>query len=291
MRFVRFVKEGVPGLAIARPGPVAGEASWHGLLEGDDGYPGSLDDLVAKGCEALASAGATLDGGRPIALDDVSFLPPLVRSSKILCVGLNYIDHIKESGHAVPDYPTVFARFASGLVAHEAPLVCPRASDAFDYEGELVAVIGAAGRHIPESEALQHVAGYSIFNDGSVRDYQLRTPQWTIGKNFDGTGSFGPYFVTPDELPAGAEGLSIQTRLNGVVVQSASTSDMVFSVARLVSLISAAMTLEPGVLIVTGTPAGVGAGHKPPLWMKAGDICEVEIEGIGTLRNGVVKEG
>jgi 2-keto-4-pentenoate hydratase/2-oxohepta-3-ene-1,7-dioic acid hydratase in catechol pathway len=154
----------------------------------------------------------------------------------------------------------------------------------------MVAVIGKGGRAISEADALSHVAGYSVFNDGSVRDYQLRTPQWTIGKNFDGTGAFGPAFVTADELPPGAAGLRIQTRLNGRVLQNASTDDLVFSVARLVSLISAAMTLEAGDVIVTGTPAGVGLGHKPPIFMKQGDVCEIEIEKIGLLSNPVVKE-
>ena len=163
-------------------------------------------------------------------------------------------------------------------------------SDKLDYEGELVAVIGRGGRDIAKERALDHVAGYSIFNDGSVRDYQLRTPQWTVGKNFDGTGAFGPYFVTADQLPKGAAGLSLQTRLNGTVMQSTSTSDMVFDVATLVSLLSVAMTLEPGDVIVTGTPAGVGGARKPPVFMKPGDICEVEIEGIGVLRNAIAAQ-
>ena len=155
---------------------------------------------------------------------------------------------------------------------------------------ELVAVIGKGGRHIPRAAALSHVCGYSIFNDGSIRDFQLRTPQWTVGKNFDNTGPFGPVFVSADELPPGAHGLKIETRLNGRVMQSATTADLIFDVATLVALVSEAMTLEPGDLIITGTPAGVGAARKPPVFMKAGDICEVEIEGIGILRNPIVDE-
>ena len=166
----------------------------------------------------------------------------------------------------------------------------PRASEKLDYEGELVAVIGKGGRHIPRAAALSHVCGYSIFNDGSIRDFQLRTPQWTVGKNFDNTGPFGPVFVSADELPPGAHGLKIETRLNGRVMQSATTADLIFDVATLVALISEAMTLEPGDLIITGTPAGVGAARKPPVFMKADDICEVEIEGIGILRNPIVDE-
>jgi 2-keto-4-pentenoate hydratase/2-oxohepta-3-ene-1,7-dioic acid hydratase in catechol pathway len=154
----------------------------------------------------------------------------------------------------------------------------------------MVAIIGVGGRHIKEQDALAHVLGYSIFNDASVRDYQKKSPQWTIGKNFDGTGAFGPCLVTADELPPGGSGLHIQTRLNGTVVQSASTNDMVFSVARLISILSEAITLSPGDLIVTGTPAGVGMARKPPLFMKQGDVCEVEIEGIGILTNSVQNE-
>jgi 2-keto-4-pentenoate hydratase/2-oxohepta-3-ene-1,7-dioic acid hydratase in catechol pathway len=175
-------------------------------------------------------------------------------------------------------------------VAHGASLIKPDASDRFDFEGEMVAVIGKPGRAISEADALDHVAGYSIFNDGSIRDFQLRTPQWTIGKNFDGTGGFGPYFVTADELPAGGGGLHIETRLNGQVMQSASTGDLIFDVRRLVSLISIGMTLEAGDIIVTSTPSGVGAARKPPVFMKPGDVCEVEIERIGTLRNPVVAQ-
>ena len=283
MRFVAFRDGNGNGLAASTDGTV-----WLGLMEGDAAYPGDLDEILRNG--SIEEAGRVLLAGSSVDLDRVSVLPPLSKASKILCVGLNYVDHAAEGGMQVPDYPTVFARFNSSLIGHGAPLVCPKLSDQFDYEGEMVAVIGKGGRAIPEAEALSHVAGYSVFNDASVRDYQLRTPQWTIGKNFDGTGAFGPAFVTADELPEGAVGLRIQTRLNGRVLQDASTNHLVFSVARLVSLISAAMTLEPGDIIVTGTPAGVGLGHKPPIFMKQGDVCEVEIERIGLLRNPVIKE-
>jgi 2-keto-4-pentenoate hydratase/2-oxohepta-3-ene-1,7-dioic acid hydratase in catechol pathway len=260
------------------------------LFQGEAGFPGNLDDLVRIGNGAFQSAAQAISKGRSVDIGSLAALPPFTRSSKILCVGLNYVDHATESGTKVPDHPTVFARFASSLIGHGQPLIAPKVSESFDYEAELVAVIGKRGRNIPETSALDHVAGYSIFNDGSIRDYQLRTPQWTIGKNFDGTGAFGPDFVTADELPPGAEGLRIQGRLNGQVVQDASTADMVFGVKRLVSLISVAMTLEPGDLIVTGTPSGVGLGRKPPLMMKQGDRFEVEVEKIGVLSNPVVKE-
>jgi 2-keto-4-pentenoate hydratase/2-oxohepta-3-ene-1,7-dioic acid hydratase in catechol pathway len=176
-------------------------------------------------------------------------------------------------------------------VADGADLVRPAVSEQFDYEGEVVAVIGKAGRAIPEAQALSHVAGYTIFNDGSIRDVQMRTNQWTLGKNFDQTGSMGPDFVTADELPEGAAGLRISTRLNGTVLQDANTDQLIYSVATLVSKLSLGMTLQPGDLIVTGTPSGVGMARDPQVWMKPGDLCEVEVEGLGVLRNPVIAEG
>ena len=209
---------------------------------------------------------------------------------KIVCVGLNYADHAKESPYEQPTYPALFCRFNSTLVGHGAPIMRPRVSEQLDYEGELVVIIGKRGRHITADRALEHVAGYSIFNDASVRDYQFKSPQWTAGKNFDATGAFGPGFVTADDLPAGARGLRLQTRLNGQTVQDATTGDMLFDVVSLITIISEAMTLEVGDVIVSGTPAGVGFARKPPLWMKQGDVCEVEIEGLGVLRNPIVDE-
>jgi len=285
MRFAAFSSGGQEGLAVAAP-----DAEFHGLLSGDAGYPGSLDSLVRKGRGALDAAAVVLLRGQPIDLDQVKLLPPLRASEKIICVGLNYVDHSLESGFVVPDYPTVFTRFTSTLVGYGASIIRPRVSTQLDYEGEMVAVIGTGGRHIAEGKALDHVLGYSIFNDASIRDYQKKAPQWTIGKNFDGTGGFGPYLITADELPAGGKGLHIQTRLNGVTVQDASTNDMVFSVARLIAILSEAITLAPGDIIVSGTPAGVGMARKPPLFMKHGDRCEVEIEGIGILANQVEDE-
>jgi acylpyruvate hydrolase len=220
----------------------------------------------------------------------VTYLPPVAAPSKIVCVGLNYADHIKESALQEPDYPTLFLRAASSLIGHGAAIERPRCSDSLDYEGELAVIIGVGGRHIPAAAALSHVFGYSVFNDASIREYQLRTPQWTIGKNFDGTGAFGPHVVTADELPPGAKGLKLQTRLNGEVVQSISTSEMLHDVASLISIISEAMTLEPGDLIVTGTPAGVGWARQPRLVMRHGDVCEVAIEGVGVLSNPVKDE-
>lgn len=285
VRFIAFRREGQTGLAVG-----AAMQGYRGLTVDQAGFPGTMEHLLAAGNDALPKAAAALQSGAMVDLDQVTLLPPISAPSKIICVGLNYKDHSAESGMAQPDYPTLFARFTSSLIAHGDPIIRPKNSEKLDYEGELVAVIGKGGRHITKEAALDHVAGYSIFNDGSVRDFQLRTPQWTMGKNFDGTGAFGPEFVTADELPRGGVGLKLVTRLNGVVMQSASTGDLVFDVATLVSGISEAMTLEPGDLIVTGTPAGVGAARKPPVWMKAGDICEVEIENVGVLRNTIADE-
>lgn len=283
MRFLSYEADGAAGVAVD-----TGNGEFKGLTRSAPEFPGSLDDIVRSG--DFAGAAARLEAGSLVDPQAVTVLPPLTKARKILCVGLNYADHAAESAMQAPEFPTVFVRFNTGLVGHGAPLIRPQVSERFDYEGEMVAVIGKPGRAIAEADALDHVAGYSIFNDGSIRDFQLRTPQWTIGKNFDGTGGFGPFFVTSDELPAGGAGLHIETRLNGEVMQSASTSDLIFDVRRLVSLISIGMTLEAGDIIVTGTPSGVGAARKPPVFMKPGDVCEVEIERIGTLTNPVAAQ-
>lgn len=285
MRFARFRLDGVVGLAAAKDaGPFRGDTAKCG------NYPTDLAGLISQGRASLLAAGEALLRRPEIDLDAVELLPPLPAPGKIICIGLNYADHSAESGYKQPDYPTVFGRFASSLIGHGAPIIRPRVSEQLDYEGEFVAVIGRGGRDIPRARALEHVIGYSLFNDASIRDYQFKAPQWTVGKNFDGTGAFGPVLVTADELPAGCAGLRLQTRLNGVVVQSASTDDLVFEVATLVSTLSEAFTLEPGDIIVTGTPSGVGLARKPALWMKPGDVCEVELEGLGVLRNPVADQ-
>ena len=284
MRFIRFKDAGGVGLGVEISGAL------RGLHESDAKFPGALSALVGKGRKALIDAGERLAAGAIIDLAKAQYLPLFPAPPKIICVGLNYRDHSAESGFKQPDYPTLFTRFATSLVGHNAPVVRPKVSDKFDYEGELVAVIGQGGRHISKAAALDHVAGYSIFNDVSVRDYQFKSPQWTVGKNFDGTGPFGPVFVTADELPAGAKGLKIQTRLNGQIMQNDNTDNMVFDVATLIATISEAITLESGDVIVTGTPSGVGQSRKPPVFMKAGDRVEVEIEKIGVLSNPVVDE-
>ena len=284
MRFASFVENGIHGLAVRRP---AGD--WAGLLEGEAGFPGSLETLLTGG-NRLSDAAAVLARAKPVDLDRVKLLPVLSNPEKIICVGLNYADHSAESGFKQPDYPTLFGRFNSSLIAHGAPIVRPKLSEQLDYEGELVAVIGKGGKNISKAQALDHVVGYSIFNDASIRDYQFKSPQWTMGKNFDDTGAFGPALVTADELPPGCLGLKLVTRLNGQVVQSAMIDDMVFDVATQIALVSEAITLSPGDIFVTGTPSGVGLARKPPLWMKHGDICEVEIDQLGILRNPIVDQ-
>ena len=282
MRFLSFKSGGTLGIGVASS---SGEV--RGLLAGDPGYPGGLDTLVAKGEETLRAAGTLLAAAKPFDPAAIQWLPPLTAPPKIICIGLNYSAHAAEGGFAPPTYPSVFVRFNSTLIGHQAPLLRPRESIELDYEVEMVAVIGRAGRRITKQAALSHVIGYSVFNDASVRDYQMKTPQWTVGKNFDGTGAFGPYLVTHDEVPPGGSGLRLRTRLNGRVLQDGSTSDLIFDVATLISILSEACTLLPGDLLVTGTPSGVGFTRKPPIFMKAGDVCEVEVEGLGTLVNPV----
>lgn len=287
MRLVNIDIDGRERLAVQEGDTVIDYAADRGDL------PSDLLSVILGGDEALDAirrAVAAAPASARMPADRVSYLPPITNPPKILCLGLNYVDHAAEGGFQVPDYPTIFMRGRTSLVGHGHPIVRPRVSEQLDYEAEMVAVIGKRGRHVPKEDALSIVAGYSVFNDASIRDYQRRTPQWTMGKNFDGTGGFGPAFVTADEVPAGGKGLSIQCRLNGQIVQNANTSDMVFDVETTISLITEGMTLEPGDVLVMGTPSGVGHARKPPLWMKAGDVCEVEIEGIGLLVNPIVDE-
>lgn len=253
----------------------------------------SLNDFIALSAQspeqlaALADRAATVSN--PVPLNKLELLPCVPRPGKIICLGVNYVDHAREGGNTVADYPTLFLRSNTSLLAHQAPLCMPRVSDKLDYEAELAVVIGRPTRFVTEGDALSSVFGYACFNDATVRDYQRRTTQWTIGKNFDGTGAFGPWLVTADELPPGCAGLSIQSRLNGQIMQIANTSDMVFGVARTISLLSECLTLEPADVIVMGTPAGVGYARNPPVWMKAGDTIEIEIQGIGVLSNPVTR--
>ena len=284
MRFLRYIENGREGLAV-----VVGDEA-RGLCVDDATYPGELTTLVGLGTRGLTRAADQLRQGTAIDLKTVDYLPPLGPTTRIICMGINYLEHVKEAGYEVPKYPTFFTRYQSSIVGHGTKLIRPKVSVQFDYEGELVIVIGKRGRYIPADKALEHVAGYSICNDGSIRDFQFATTQWTLGKNFDGTGSIGPYFVTAEDLPAGGSGLSLQTRLNGQVVQNSRTDNLIFNAAAIVAYLSEGITLEPGDVIPTGTPPGVGWGRKPQLFMKAGDRCEVEIEGVGTLSNTIADE-
>lgn len=284
MRFVSFCMGNESGLAVEVGGQL------RGSLKSSAKHPTELGALIALGDDELRRVGEGLANAPVVDPASIAYLPPIANPAKIICVGLNYADHTRESPYEQPDYPTLFPRFATSLIGHGQPLVRPLVSDSLDFEGEMVAVIGRGGRHISRARALEHIAGYSIFNDGSVREYQFKSPQWTVGKNFDGTGAFGPVFVTSDELPAGGRGLRLETRLNGGVVQSATTDDMLFDVAEVIAVVSEAITLEPGDVIVTGTPAGIGWARTPRLLMRHGDVCEVEIEGIGLLRNPVIDE-
>ena len=285
MKFVKFKLNGKEQLGVLRDGSIYAQPDAR-----EQGSTTDLAKLLELGGNVLQDAGAKCLQGQEIDASQVEYLPPFPMPEKIICVGLNYNDHAKESGFQTPTYPALFGRFPSSLIGHKQAILRPRVSNLLDYEGELVAVIGKGGRDISLESALDHVAGYSIFNDASVRDYQFKSAQWMIGKNFDGTGAFGPSFVTADELPAGAKGLHLETRLNGTVMQSASTTDLIFDVATLVSLMSECMALKPGDVIVTGTPSGVGFARDPKVLMKPGDVCEVEIEGIGILSNPIAQQ-
>jgi 2-keto-4-pentenoate hydratase/2-oxohepta-3-ene-1,7-dioic acid hydratase in catechol pathway len=283
MRFMRYMLEGRLGLAVAGH---AEQRAFHGLTEDQPGWPGDLPDLLSRG-EDLAAVGHSLEKCPDVDISRVKVLPPIAAPGKIVCAGLNYLSHARELGIAPPAYPAVFARFASSLIGHGFPIIKPGQYNSLDYEGELAVIIGRAGRAIPLEKSLEHVAGYAAFNDVTVREVTSRSSQWLLAKNFDGTGAFGPCLSTADGLPPGGQGLRLTTKVNGTVMQDGNTSDMIFNVAVLISLISEGLTLEPGDVILTGTPPGVGAARNPPAFLQPGDICEVEIEGIGILHNPV----
>ncbi|MDT9632619.1 fumarylacetoacetate hydrolase family protein [Pseudomonas sp. JV449] len=224
-----------------------------------------------------------------IPLAEVTFLPVIPNPGKVLCIGINYATHVRETGREMPTYPMIFTRFADSQTAHLQPIVRPTASHKLDFEGELAVVIGKVARHVKHAEALDYVAGYACYNDGSVRDWQKHTIQFVPGKNFPNTGGFGPWLVTGDEI-GDPQDLELTTRLNGEVMQHTRTSDMIFDVRQLIEYCSTFTELAPGDVIVTGTTGGVGAFREPPVWMKPGDQVEVEIAGIGTLRNSIVDE-
>lgn len=281
MRIVRFLHHGVATFGLRRGDhlrAVAGPAaqSWDGLM-------------------ALLDAGETpplenADVAPEVASGSTVFLPPVPDTARIICIGLNYADHAREGGHAIPGYPAVFMRGIRSVVGHGQPIVCPPFSRQFDYEAELAVVIGRTAHRVPAAEALGCVVGYTCFNDGSLRDFQRKSSQWTMGKNFDRSGAMGPDLVTADELPGGPGDLGVRARLNGRLLQDGNTREMIFPVPELIEILTRVMTLVPGDVIATGTPAGVGFARDPAVFMAPGDVCEIEIGGIGILRNPVVAE-
>jgi 2-keto-4-pentenoate hydratase/2-oxohepta-3-ene-1,7-dioic acid hydratase in catechol pathway len=266
-----------------------------GVIQGDgivsmSRHSPYLDLLSALRSGGLADLNAIAQGqATDFALEDVQLLPPVPNPGKIICVGLNYRDHVEESGRTVTAHPALFCRYPESQVGHGANLVKPLESDKFDFEGELALVIGKRGRRIRALEAMGHIAGYTCYNDGSIRDWQHHTSQFLSGKNFASTGAFGPWLVTAEDIPDPSR-LRLRTLLNGAVMQEATVDMMITSIPELIAYISTFMTLEPGDVIVTGTPGGVGTKRTPPVYMHDGDIIEIEIDRIGTLRNQVVAE-
>jgi acylpyruvate hydrolase len=276
-----------------------------GVVEGDQvidlqavdaGIPTDLGEVLRRHNGDLTSlkdtakrAGAS--ARRP--LKGLKFGLPVARPGKVICLGLNYLEHVKEGAQRdnIPKFPTIFMRGNSSLVPHGEPIVRPKASETLDYEAELIFVVGKRAKHLTLADAYSCIAGYSCGNEGSVREFQRKTTQWDMGKNFDRTGGFGPWMVTADELPPGGKGLKIQTRLNGEVMQSDNTDNMMFPVAETIAYITQGMTLEPGDIVFTGTPSGVGHARKPnPIWMRPGDTCEIDIERVGVLVNPIAAE-
>lgn len=271
--------------------------STYGIVEGDhvvdleslkSHLGADLKEAIARNRLSELGADALKDLPR-LALSEITFLPVIANPGKVLCIGINYATHVRETGRDMPTYPMIFTRFADSQTAHLQPIVRPTVSHKLDFEGELAVVIGKTARHVKPEDALDYVAGYACYNDGSVRDWQKHTIQFVPGKNFPATGGFGPWMVTSDEI-VDPQDLELTTRLNGEVMQHTRTSDMIFDVRKLIEYCTAFTELAPGDVIVSGTTGGVGAFREPPVWMKPGDIVEIEIERIGILRNSIVDE-
>ncbi|HEY8268643.1 MAG TPA: fumarylacetoacetate hydrolase family protein [Xanthobacteraceae bacterium] len=282
----------------------SGQGQRLGVVEGDQvidlqtadaKVPTNLADYLAQSggdLKPLADLAKRAPASARQPLKDLKFGLPVARPGKIICLGLNYMDHVKEGPNRdnVPKFPTIFMRSVSSMAPHLAPLIRPKASETFDYEAELALIVGKRAKHLTMENAYSVIAGWSCVNEGSIREFQRKTTQWDMGKNFDRTGGFGPWMVSADEVPAGGKGLKIESRLNGQVMQSDNTDNMMFPVAETLVYLTQGMTLEPGDVLVTGTPSGVGHARKPPVWMKQGDVAEIEIEGVGTLRNPIEDE-
>jgi 2-keto-4-pentenoate hydratase/2-oxohepta-3-ene-1,7-dioic acid hydratase in catechol pathway len=282
MKLASFIASGTPSYGVVAADGIIDMGRRLGAP-----YPTLRSALAADLLGAIAAAAKHTEPDYVLAA--VKLEPPIPAPDKIVCIGLNYKAHAEEVGRALPKHPSLFLRLTNTLVAHEGELIRPALSEHFDFEGELAVVIGKGGRNIARADALDHVAGYSCFNDGSLRDYQY-DHSLAVGKNFHATGGFGPWLATADEIPDPSQ-LTLTTRLNGAQVQNGKTDDMIFDVPAVVAYVSAFTPLEAGDVLVTGTPPGVGHARKPPLWMKPGDMIEVEISGIGVLRHTVVAEG
>jgi 2-keto-4-pentenoate hydratase/2-oxohepta-3-ene-1,7-dioic acid hydratase in catechol pathway len=280
MRLISFEHQGQASYGLVRDGGVVDAGR---RLR--DRYTDLKSVLTAGALDELRE----FESATPDIQDGVESLPVIPNAGKILCVGINYLSHIKETGREIPKYPVLFTRFADTFVGHMQPIVRPKVSTHLDYEGELAVVIGTGGRHISRDNALEHVAGYTCCNEGSVRDYQYHTIQFTAGKNFYRSGSLGPWLLTADEQPDPAK-FHLQTRINGEVLQDAPVSDLCFDIPQLIEYCSIWTPLAAGDIIVTGTPGGVGRVRKPPIWMKPGDTVEIDIRGLGTLRNSISDE-
>jgi 2-keto-4-pentenoate hydratase/2-oxohepta-3-ene-1,7-dioic acid hydratase in catechol pathway len=276
-----------------------------GIIDGDDvvdlqiadaNLPNDLGELLRRSngdLERVVDIARKAPGSARWPLSGLSYALPVARPGKIICLGLNYLEHVKEGPQRdnIPKFPSIFFRMVTSMVPHLQAIVRPKESIQLDYEAEMVAIVGKRAKHLSMANAIGCIAGYSCANEGSVREFQRHTTQWGMGKNFDRTGGFGPWMVTADELPPGGKGLKIMSRLNGNTMQSDNTENMMFPLAETLVYLTKGMTLEPGDVILTGTPSGVGHARKPePVWMKAGDACEIEIEGIGVLRNPIADE-
>ncbi len=249
-----------------------------------------LSGLIANP-DLIESLAPAIESAPTVPVASLTPALPVAKPGVTICVGLNYTDHIKEGGYDIPDYPAFFMRGNNSIMAAGQPMVRPACSETLDYEAELMVIIGKRGRHISKEDALDHVFGYTVFNDGSVREYQRKTHQWTPGKNFDDTGAIGPFTVTPDEVPAGAAGLKIESRVGDEILQSSNTANMIWDVATVIATVSEYTTLEPGDLIAMGTPPGVGHAKKPnPRWLRPGETVEIEIEGIGICASPIIDE-
>jgi acylpyruvate hydrolase len=281
MKIVAFEGQGGPHLGVVEGDQVVD------LQAVDSKIPGDLGELLAKSNGdtkqlAAVAKGAPASARKPLA--GLKYALPIGKPGKIICLGLNYLEHVKEGSQRdnIPKFPTIFFRGLTSMVPHGQPIIRPKVSETLDYEAELILVVGKRAKHLTPANATSCIVGYSCGNEGSVREFQRKTTQWDMGKNFDRTGGFGPWLVTADELPDAAKGLKIESRLNGNVM---------FPVVEMLVYITQGITLEPGDVIFTGTPSGVGHARKPnPVWMKNGDTVEVEIEGVGTLRNPIADE-